>query len=1370
MMKYTNGHHPFTRRIVSLLLAFSLVFGMIAPAFAQEAANQGSSAPAAAAPADQTVQTQADQNAQAQADQNVQAQAAASANPSDVAPRSVTQENGVEVVRFDYKSPEVNVLVTLKNPSDLPADAVLSVTPVVLDDTAQAKVDEQVKTGNRTIQSQKTFDIKFLQNGKEIEPGSTVKVTITLPDMPENSKAEVLHVSDDSQTVENTNAKTEADGKLQLEANSFSRYVIVNFSQNDITVNIKRYVYPDGKNDDKDAKLIYESKQKINGKDVDGNMQQMVTTDLENYDSVKAVQVEDDGTEKNLTPINGRVSIRAEKDVTLKIYYQPKKGDSVEDVTFFDYQVNDSNNIKNDRQNRTAYEGTINQWENYANTQEFNPDNPNDPDIYKRSKNREKDGRIAVGDTKTVYQAGMWSQNNDEKNGKEYNHFTDTPKGTVEEQRENYRIAGVVTGLTGFTQDENTGDITNKGVPVYGSGKFGQIYDPGLFTTKEYDDALYTSGTIKRPRAGKYIIDDFKLKFKKDGDHYHLIDCLDKTGKSAFLHGSYNNETGYSFFPLDDVENLGYGYKYQGSEKVDKQPDGDHQYHNHYFGMRYDIKFKLGDYVGDLKYKFIGDDDMWVILDGQKVVIDLGGIHSALEQDLDLWQVLAEQEQISDKDAFKNNTARSDAINNKWHTLTILYMERGAGRSNCYMDFTIPNMQIDKVSEVGNISKGKLEFNKTSEEIDESTGAVINNKPLAGATFSIKKVGESNATKTATSDSEGKVVFSDIEASDTVYEIKEEEPPAGYVVTRDTYYAKAMLNEDGVVTVEGLFTDQECQHKLENNTVVNYPVKPFLDQKKTAKLYDWNERTYLINLKVGQHVPRLEKMDEAVITDVIDPRFEIIAKDGTVLEQGSRINDLGEKDDNGAGVVSVGEYNGNQCYRVIWEHQSIPGLNKDGNHINEIDYSTWSKNIYIRAKEDYVGGNNVPTNVNPDSNVVVSLVPSEFEQPKVNVKPRLYINDLTKTVFAGDTIYHEDSESKMFNISVNGSKNGMAQRDMIGGKYQTIYGSGKLKLAWYADAEGTKSESPQAKTVTTVQTPSETKFYLKAAYLFDPASDESLSNSEEVKDGGDSINHRAGEENAESGNPAQGLDVNGHLYTLATNGGNLTRNDVFLKNRAADDKEKNYGVYTVHVVKGQIQITKTIDEKYSATEAIKANQTFVFRIDQYEAVDVPDPNGMGIVVASRPGEFKKTFYETISFSANKDDHTKTKLISNLPKGYYVITEETDWSPKYNLKDAGLSEGANGWKDEKSVTLNVGYRSSIDANTGEPTFTGVECYKYNDDKTKPIPYTNGDAKYIYLNGDGHYAKNQESGSNFANMINGNWKWLSDTAAAINQFNQ
>lgn len=104
--------------------------------------------------------------------------------------------------------------------------------------------------------------------------------------------------------------------------------------------------------------------------------------------------------------------------------------------------------------------------------------------------------------------------------------------------------------------------------------------------------------------------------------------------------------------------------------------------HNYFFGMRYDVTFKIGDYLGPLDYTFTGDDDLWVVLDGEKIVIDLGGIHQAATKKVNLWKC------VEDDDKEKE------------HTLTILYMERGAGASNCQMEFTLPSARISEVTNV----------------------------------------------------------------------------------------------------------------------------------------------------------------------------------------------------------------------------------------------------------------------------------------------------------------------------------------------------------------------------------------------------------------------------------------------------------------------------------------------------------------------------------------------------------------------------------------------------------------------------------------------------------------------------------------------
>lgn len=379
------------------------------------------------------------------------------------------------------------------------------------------------------------------------------------------------------------------------------------------------------------------------------------------------------------------------------------------------------------------------------------------------------------------------------------------------EARDSYIYKDIITGVN-----------VDTGALVMGENKNGdQIVEPGLFTTTNAGDKL-----------GKQFYTDFNLKFNRTGNEYRLS-AVEKGGKTVVSNLS-------SFFPLD---------AYKGKEK-----DGGEAYndtnHNYYFGMRYDIQFRLKDYIGALTYSFTGDDDLWVVMDGNRVVVDVGGIHDKKDGNVDLWTVLLGKDTYTD--AEKEAYVAEHGMDT--HRLTVLYLERGGFKSNCNMTYVLPNSSIVNPGEIQNTS---LTFTKT----DAGTGT-----GLEGAEFGVYE-DEALTTSLGTirSDKNGIVTLSNLSYGE-VYYLKETKAPSGYVAGNTVY--KVVVESQGSTTTAKMFAVSD-KDETAVTTVPN--AKADWEQSKTAQLVDWNARTYDITLSASSLVKTAETTERPVdVSLVID--------------------------------------------------------------------------------------------------------------------------------------------------------------------------------------------------------------------------------------------------------------------------------------------------------------------------------------------------------------------------------------------------------------------------------------------------------------------------------------------------------------------
>lgn len=663
-------------------------------------------------------------------------------------------------------------------------------------EVALKKKEDEINT---KIATYKAYDIKLLVDGIESQPTGNVNVKFEGGEVQENLEtAENIEVYhvDETTQIANDIEKTAVDDTVTMTTNHFSTYVITTTQPDGVDITVQHYIKYTDSNNHLVEKALYRDSK------IHLNKNQVITdlSSLQNYTSQEVIKIEADGS-KGEQISNDQVIIA---DQTYRVYYTPTTATSNEAVQMFDYQVKGENNT------------SINAEKNY------------DPRSTKTT-------RFASGLANNQYSENGYDTTIEINNQNFHINTWDTNSENTRVNQYNNTAFGFSNAMTGIVKGVNfkTGELK---MGLNSAGE--QLYEPGFFTTNE--------------KSGKHVLDGYKLNFSRTGDTYTLTGVNKPDGSSALSGSGYNSNDGSNFFPLDSIRDL---YK-----DAANNPPG----HNCFFGMRYDIEFTIGDYLGDLNYSFTGDDDLWAILDakedGGQVVIDLGGIHSALDKKVDLWKILLKKD--NDENCTEEEK-RAYKDKDKKHTLTILYMERGAYESNCKMSFTLPNSHIVTPSTIPTADLNLKKVN-TSE------------KGIANTTFKLVNDANSSDVKFATSNSAGDITFTELREGN--YTLSEESVPDPYVRETSTWKVKVTKSEGTALTAV-LYDTTGKTPKDKNadgtyhivNSTQEEVVLGSAESDKTVSVKDYNARTYQIDLtassKATQAVTTTTPYDIVMVLD-----------------------------------------------------------------------------------------------------------------------------------------------------------------------------------------------------------------------------------------------------------------------------------------------------------------------------------------------------------------------------------------------------------------------------------------------------------------------------------------------------------------------
>lgn len=300
-----------------------------------------------------------------------------------------------------------------------------------------------------------------------------------------------------------------------------------------------------------------------------------------------------------------------------------------------------------------------------------------------------------------------------------------------------------------------TGNIGSNGECANGAGENGNRVYSGLVqdkldANKNIQFNKTEPGIFDSNEKIKNIYTNVQMPFQYDNGTY----TFDSSQMNARFKGAPTSNTRLAFYsePQTNTQDYGDGSTTVWMPFTDKQKikgEGGCDYH---FGMNATIPFtmtsdgkmKTGDPNSeDITFSFSGDDDVWIFIDGQ-LVLDLGGIHNRVDATLNFaentWKLFKSDlntynKEVSDvngspvsgkifNDDTGNGKINQDRVTfaaKDSHDLTVFYLERGAGSSNCKIQFNLP--MKDTVSVQKQVSETDSAGLKLSDDILTSINA-----------------------------------------------------------------------------------------------------------------------------------------------------------------------------------------------------------------------------------------------------------------------------------------------------------------------------------------------------------------------------------------------------------------------------------------------------------------------------------------------------------------------------------------------------------------------------------------------------------------------------------------------------------------------